>query len=69
MTIQAEADVASRTISVADASAMLGISSNLAYRLIREDGFPVRVLKIGNVYKIPRAELERYIDGGEAAAS
>ena len=48
---------------------MLGISVALAYRMVREDEFPVRVLKLATVYRVPRAELERYINGEPLVAS
>lgn len=57
------------TISVKEAAEMLGISVALAYRMVREDEFPVRVLKIATVYRVPRAELKRYINGDESAVS
>ncbi len=57
------------TISVKEAAEMLGISVALAYRMVREDEFPVRVLKLATVYRVPRAELERYINGEPLVAS
>ena len=51
----------SRTCSVESAASQLGISRSLAYRLAREDRLPVRILRIGKLYRVPRAELSRVL--------
>jgi predicted site-specific integrase-resolvase len=48
------------TVEVA-ARNYLQISSSLAYRLIRNGKFPVPVLKLGRVFRVPRAPLERLV--------
>lgn len=57
------------TMSVAEAADALGISRAYAYRLIREDRFPVPVLKIGTLHKLSRAQVEAYREQQEAKAS
>ena len=59
---------ASRTCSIEEAAADLGIGRSLAYELARTGRFPVRVLRIGRLYKVPRAELERLLGEREPAA-
>lgn len=44
----------------------LGIGRTLAYDLAKRGEFPVRVLRIGNRYRVTRADLLRYL--GEAGA-
>jgi excisionase family DNA binding protein len=48
------------TVEVA-ARNYLQISRSLAYRLIRNGEFPVPVLKLGRVLRVPRAPLERLV--------
>jgi len=54
------------TVEVA-ARNYLQISRSLAYRLIRNGEFPVPVLKLGRVLRVPRGPLERLV-GITAAA-
>lgn len=44
-------------ISVVEAGRALGFERTHAYRLAREDRFPVPVLKIGASYRVPKAAL------------
>lgn len=46
------------------AAKAIGMGRTLAYDLAKRDEFPVRVLRLGNRYKVPRADLLRYL--GEA---
>lgn len=55
-----------RTLTVIEAAAWLGIGKTTAYELIRTGQFPVRVLHVGGRRLIVRAELERYLAGGDA---
>ena len=48
----------SKTLTVEQAAEQLGIGRNAAYEAIREERFPVRVIRIGFRYLIPKAELE-----------
>ena len=50
-----------RTVSVEEASAACGIGRSLGYQLAREGRFPCRVLRIGRLLKVPRADLERLL--------
>jgi excisionase family DNA binding protein len=45
------------TVSVVEAAALLGISKNYAYELIRAGVFPVRVIRAGTRHKVPTAAL------------
>ena len=48
-------------VSVEEAADLLGIGRNAAYEAVREGRFPVRVIKVGVRYLIPRAELEELL--------
>lgn len=45
------------TLNMAEACALLGISTDLGYKLVRGDQFPVPVLRLGRTIRIPRAPL------------
>ena len=49
------------TVSIEEACRRLGVGRTLGYELARSGTFPVRVLKIGRLYRVPRAELERLL--------
>ena len=57
-------------VSVEEAANLLGIGRNAAYEAAKAGRFPVRVIKLGSRYLIPRAELETLLgiesrpDGG-----
>jgi excisionase family DNA binding protein len=51
----------SPTISVADAGRLLGVSRGTAYQLVREQRFPVPVLRVGYQLRVPRAPLMRLL--------
>lgn len=53
----------SRTVSVEEAAAMLGIGRSKAYESVRDGSFPIRPIKIGVRYLIPRGPLERLLAG------
>lgn len=57
-----------RTVGVEEAGQMLGIGRALAYELARTDRFPCRVLKIGRLFKVPVADLERVLGEREPVA-
>lgn len=54
-------------LTVKEVQEMLGISKSGVYRLLHTDGFPA--LKIGNLVKVRRTELEAWLEaqkiGGE----
>lgn len=52
-------------VSVGEAAVALGISRTTTYQMLREGRFPVRVIQIGGRYRVPRRDLERFIEGGE----
>ena len=54
-----------KTLSIEEASAELGIGRTLGYELARSGQFPVPVLRLGRLYRVPAAELHRLL--GEAA--
>jgi predicted DNA-binding transcriptional regulator AlpA len=47
-----------------DGAKALGLGRTLAYELAQRGDFPVRVLRLGNKYRLARADLLRYL--GEA---
>lgn len=52
-----------RTYTVPYAAMLMGVSRAYLYRLIAEGRCPVPVLRIGARVVIPRAALDRYLDG------
>jgi hypothetical protein len=48
---------ATTTVDLTTAAAALGMGRTKAYELARSGGFPCRVLRIGEVYRIPTAGL------------
>ncbi len=57
-----EASMEVRTVTLAEAAAILGISYQLATAMARGDRFPCRVLKLGRIYRVPLSDLERLLD-------
>lgn len=49
------------TVSIEAAAIRLGIGRTKAYELARSGEFPCRLLKIGRLYRVPIAELERLL--------
>lgn len=45
------------TLTIPEACELLGISTALGYSLVRENEFPVPVLRLGRTIRIPRAPL------------
>jgi excisionase family DNA binding protein len=60
-----------RTVGVEEAAQMLGVSRNTAYREIHETdqlaGVPV--IRVGKQLLLPRAPLERLLDGEAESAA
>ncbi|TWE17011.1 DNA-binding protein [Kitasatospora atroaurantiaca] len=48
-------------VSVPTAARALGIGVNKAYELIKLGQFPVRLLTLGETYKVPTASLRRVL--------
>ena len=48
---------ATTTVDLTTAAAALGMGRTKAYELARDNRFPCRVLRIGEVYRIPTAGL------------
>lgn len=55
----------SATVSVPNAGQAIGVGKNKAYEMARNGTFPVRVLKLGARYRVPVADLDRYLGLGE----
>lgn len=49
------------TISIESAGRLLGVSRGTAYQLVREQRFPVPVLRVGHKLRVPRAPLMRLL--------
>ncbi len=45
------------TVSLETAAKVIGVSRNTAYELARSGRFPCRILRIGRLYKVPKADL------------
>lgn len=50
-----------KTLSFPDACKLLGISRQQGARLLQADEFPVPVLQLGRVRKVPKAPLYRLL--------
>lgn len=48
-------------VGLQTAAAALGLGRTKAYALAQRDEFPCRILKIGNSYRVPTADLLRYL--------
>ena len=53
-----------RTVSLAEAAAMLGVGRSTMYKLTKQGASPVPVLQIGPVLRVSVAHLERYLETG-----
>jgi excisionase family DNA binding protein len=58
----------SALLSVAEAAVLLGIDRATCYRAIRNDTFPVPVVRLGGRIRIPRRAVERLLDGAQPTA-
>ena len=56
--------VDSRTVSIEEAARALGIGRNLAYGLAKSGRFPVPLLRLGRLYRVPKIELARLLGNG-----
>lgn len=55
-------DRAGHTVSVPEAARALGISSWLAYELIKRGEFPVQTLRLGARLRVPTERLRRVLE-------
>lgn len=55
-------------MSVSEAADVLGIHRDTAYELLKRDEFPVEVIRLGRLIKVPRVPLMRLVNGEGAAA-
>jgi hypothetical protein len=53
------------TISLLTAAAAIGIGRTKAYELAKRDEFPVAVRRVGATYRLPVAELLRFLHANE----
>ena len=58
-----ERRVTTAVVDLRDAARILGIGRTLAYRLVREGGWPTPVVRIGRLIKVPVKPLYDFIDG------
>ena len=49
------------TVSIEEAAHRLGVGRTLGYELARTGSFPCRVLRIGKLFRVPIADLERVL--------
>jgi hypothetical protein len=49
------------TVSLLAAAAVIGIGRTKAYELAKRDEFPVAVRRVGATYRVPVAELLRFL--------
>ena len=50
-------------LSAEEAFAILGVERKTGYRAIKEGSFPVPVIRVGRLIRIPTAALARLLDG------
>lgn len=50
-------------VTVGAAARMLGIGESTAYDLVNRGEFPVKVLRVGKAWRIPRAAIEEFCAG------
>jgi predicted site-specific integrase-resolvase len=53
-------------ISADEAFAVLGIDRTTGYRAIRDGTFPLPVIRVGRVFRIPTVPLVRMLTGDDA---
>jgi len=51
-------------LSAEEAFAILGIERKTGYRAIKEGSFPVPVIRVGRLIRVPTAALSRLLAGG-----
>jgi excisionase family DNA binding protein len=56
-------------LSVADAARWLGVSRSSLYRALSAHRIPVSPVNLGGHVRLPRRQLERWLEGGEDPAS
>jgi excisionase family DNA binding protein len=54
------------TVSLLTAAAAIGIGRTKAYDLARQGKFPVTATRVGSTYRVPVAELLRFLRASEA---
>ena len=57
------------TLDLVTAGKILGISRGTAYSLAQRGKFPVKVLKLGNQYRVVTADLLRVLSVGDGSAA
>lgn len=58
---QAELEALPVAFDLVTAGRALGIARTKSYDLAKRDEFPCRVLRIGNAYRVTRADLLRFL--------
>jgi excisionase family DNA binding protein len=53
------------TIDLMTAARVLGIGRSKAYQLARDGEFPVRIIRIGDLYRVSTAELVRLLGAAD----
>lgn len=51
------------TVDIPTAARPLGISRSYAYQLVRSGRFPVRLIKVGNLVRVPTCALLALLEG------
>ncbi|GAA4200068.1 helix-turn-helix domain-containing protein [Microbispora amethystogenes] len=51
------------TLDLMTAARILGIGRTKAYELAKKDEFPVRTIRIGDLYRVSTPDLLRLLDG------
>lgn len=53
-------------VSAEEAFRQLGIDRTTGYRAIKDDTFPLPIIRVGRLIKVPVAALQRLLDGSVA---
>ncbi|WP_243718823.1 helix-turn-helix domain-containing protein [Actinomadura sp. 7K534] len=54
-------DALPTVVSIMTAARALGVSLTYAYDLAKRGDFPCRIIRIGNTYRVPTAELRKLL--------
>jgi excisionase family DNA binding protein len=64
-----QAATARETVTIPEASALLGIHQDLGYRLAQAGKFPVATIRLGRKIVVPRRALMRLLEGQQAESA
>lgn len=57
-----------QTVTLRQATVILGTNWKHAYELVREGRFPVRTVRVGKRILVPRRAIDRYLEGADESS-